>query len=189
MVNERQPKLSPDDWTGAALLALAEGGLSAVAIEPLASRLGTTKGSGYWHFANRAALVEATLLRWERDYTEQVIEHTAQPTDPTMSLRHLLRAAIHRAGPQSVEMALLAASADPSVAPVLRRVTERRLGYLTELFLGLDFDEQQARRRALRAYSTYLGYAQLARTAPDLLPAGDEIDAVLTDLLDSVTAR
>jgi Bacterial regulatory proteins, tetR family len=33
----------------AALAAIAKGGLAAVAVEPLAARLGATKGSFYWH--------------------------------------------------------------------------------------------------------------------------------------------
>ncbi|MEU8610821.1 helix-turn-helix domain-containing protein [Actinoplanes sp. NPDC048791] len=68
-----QPRLTADDWTSAALEAMAGGGLAAVAVEPLAARLGATKGSFYWHFANRDALIEAAVLRWERDHTEAVI--------------------------------------------------------------------------------------------------------------------
>ena len=41
-------------------------GLAAVAVEPLAARLGATKGSFYWHFRNRDAMLEAALQRWER---------------------------------------------------------------------------------------------------------------------------
>jgi AcrR family transcriptional regulator len=37
--------LSRDDWTRAALEALAAAGLAGVAVEPLARRLGASKGS------------------------------------------------------------------------------------------------------------------------------------------------
>ncbi|MDQ6732181.1 MAG: TetR/AcrR family transcriptional regulator, partial [Actinomycetota bacterium] len=53
--------LSRTDWTEAALLALAHDGLAGVAVQPLARRLGATKGSFYWHFADRAELIAATL--------------------------------------------------------------------------------------------------------------------------------
>jgi AcrR family transcriptional regulator len=68
-------RLSASDWTAAALDALAAGGLAAVAVEPLATRLGTTKGSFYWHFTNRDALLRAVLERWERTDTEDVITY------------------------------------------------------------------------------------------------------------------
>ena len=62
---ERNGRLSADDWAAAALEQIAEQGVSAVAVEPLARRLGVTKGSFYWHFPSRDALLQAALERWE----------------------------------------------------------------------------------------------------------------------------
>ena len=56
--------LTREDWTRAALLAIAEGGTGAVAVEPLAARLGATKGSFYWHFRSRSDLLAAALATW-----------------------------------------------------------------------------------------------------------------------------
>ncbi|MFF5209113.1 TetR family transcriptional regulator [Streptosporangium sp. NPDC000396] len=39
--------LTRDGWSRAALNAMAEGGIAAVAVDRLASRLGTTRGSFY----------------------------------------------------------------------------------------------------------------------------------------------
>lgn len=49
----RGNRLSADDWAQAALDLIAEQGVGAVAVEPLARRLGVTKGSFYWHFLAR----------------------------------------------------------------------------------------------------------------------------------------
>src|SRR5688500_18331891 len=83
-------RLTVDDWTAAALEAMAGGGLAAVAVEPLATRLGATKGSFYWHFANRDALIEAAVLRWEREHTEAVIGLINAQPDPLARLRLLV---------------------------------------------------------------------------------------------------
>jgi AcrR family transcriptional regulator len=163
--------------------------MAAVAIEPLATKLGATKGSGYWHFANRADLVEATLQRWEREHTEQVIAQVEQHADPRERLRNLLHAVVGRTSLQTVELSLLGYADDPIVGPVLKRVTERRLGYLTRLFAELDFDGPQAKRRALLAYTTYLGHAQLARTAPGTVPTGSARIIYLDSVLTALTAR
>jgi len=56
--------LSAGDWEQQALVLIAEKGIRAVAIESLARRMGVTKGSFYWHFPNRDALLEQSLLRW-----------------------------------------------------------------------------------------------------------------------------
>ncbi len=62
----------PSTLTGSdrgALLALARDGFAGVAVEPLARKLGATKGSFYWHFATRAELIAATLELWEQRET------------------------------------------------------------------------------------------------------------------------
>src|SRR5580698_4207172 len=57
--------LTRADWIGTAVEALARDGLRAVAVEPLAERLGATKGSFYWHFRDRNALLQAAVEHWE----------------------------------------------------------------------------------------------------------------------------
>ena len=152
-----RPRLTATDWVRAALEAIAEGGLAAVAVEPLARRLGTTKGSFYWHFPNRDALIAAALAEWERVETEQVIERVSVVRDPAERLRALTAAAFaDRAG--GLRDAALAASADhPLVKPVLQRLTARRLTYVTGVFVELGWPEADARRRALLLFSSYPG--------------------------------
>jgi AcrR family transcriptional regulator len=170
------PRLTVDDWTSAALDALAGGGLAAVAVEPLAARLGATKGSFYWHFANRDALIEAAVLRWEREHTEAVIRHVDAEPDPLARLRLLIGLVLESTVVQddgSVELAMLATADHPHVAPVLARVTERRVAYTAGLFAALGWPAEEARRRGLLAVTAYLGYAQMAHVAPGTLPAAE----------------
>ena len=159
--------LGKEDWIREALFAIAEGGSGAVAVEPLAKRLGTTKGSFYWHFAGRDALVAATLERWERTDTEDVITAIEAEPDLTARLRLLLGHALD--GGARVELALQPAAAHPLVAPVLGRVTRRRLDYLTDVFTELGFAVGTARERSVLAYTAYLGHAQLT-AVPDAAP-------------------
>ena len=161
-------RLSADDWTRAALAALADGGLAAIAVEPLAARLGATKGSFYWHFAGRDALVAATLERWERTATEDVITAIGVEPDLAARLRLLMSHALD--GGARVELALQPSAAHPLVAPVLARVTLRRLDYLTALFRDLGFEPDIARERSVLAYTAYLGHAQLTHATPDAAP-------------------
>ncbi|WP_430787237.1 TetR/AcrR family transcriptional regulator [Actinoplanes sp. G11-F43] len=198
MTSPRSPKqpatrLTADDWTRAALQAIARGGLAAVAVEPLAARLGATKGSFYWHFANRDALIEAALNRWESDHTDAVIALVETESDPLARLRLLIGTVIGYAGgsrEESIELGMLATADHPHVAPVLARVTERRVAYTATLFEGLGLPRPEARRRALLAVSAYLGHAQLAHAAPQVVPgdAGELRDYVdrIVELLTTV---
>lgn len=182
-------RLTKDDWTAAALAALADGGLASVAIEPLAARLGTTKGSAYWHFPNRDALLHATLDRWEHDNTEAVIalveSASAEPAD---RLRHLFATVLEADRAAHIELALQASADHPLVVTALRRVTTRRLTYLATLFTQLGFPPPAARRRALLAHAIYLGQAQLTRSTPAVLPATPAARrAHLADVLHTMT--
>jgi AcrR family transcriptional regulator len=183
-------RLAKDDWTKAALDALAEGGLSAVAIEPLAAKLGATKGSAYWHFPNREALVRAALDRWEVERTDAIIARLEMAEDPREQLRLLFKAAFADPEANRVQLALHAAATDPVVAPVLARVTERRIAYLTHLYRGIGFPDEDAARRAALAYTTYLGTIQLRRSVPGVLPAdADGWRAYLDDAAHALTVE
>ena len=183
-----RPRLTPDDWVAAALSAIAEGGLAAVAIEPLAARLGATKGSFYWHFANRDGLLETALASWERQTTTEVAARArAAAPDPAGQLRLLITEVARIAETDRVGLALLASAAQPAVAATLDRVTRHRLAILVTLFGELGLPAATARRRALLAYSAYLGHAQLSHTTPEVLPRGraarhSYLDEVITTL-------
>jgi AcrR family transcriptional regulator len=189
-VAERK-RLTAHDWTAAALEALAAGGVAAVAVEPIAARLGTTKGSFYWHFPSRDALLEAALLEWERTHTEDVIRIVEAEPDLRRRMRTLLAVALGSHGDRPgnrVELALQPTAGHPLVAPVLARVTRRRLDYLTDLFGRLGFAPEEARQRSMLAYTAYLGHAQLAHATPGLAPEGAELPAYVDATIATLTA-
>ena len=190
----KRKSLGRHDWTEAALEALARGGLSAVGVEPLAKELHTTKGSFYWHFTDRNALLEATLELWEVRDTERVIAAIDETQDVLTRLRTLLRTAFtstlaNAADDRgSVELALQASAAEPVVAATLERVTRRRLAQLTQLYTELGLNPSQARERSLLAYTAFLGHMQLAHATPDLLPRGRAFSKHVSQVVDTLVS-
>ena len=185
--------LTATDWSTAALAALERNGLAAVAVEPLAKTLGATKGSFYWHFTGRDDLIAAALELWERRDTDGVIAAVDQAADRADRLRVLLRlvfrAVVGTPGAGSIELALQPHAGHPLVAPVLARVTERRMSILESLYAEQGLSVSQAHDRALLAYTTYLGHAQLAHATPDRLPSGAAftryVDRIVETLADA----
>lgn len=182
-------RLSKEDWLREALLVVAESGTAAVAVEPLATRLGATKGSFYWHFRNREDLIAQMLERWERVTTEAVVAELEHIADPAERFRRVMRIAMsyndNDAGGQA-EMGLLASARDPLVGPVLTRVTDARLDYLEDCLRDMGFPPAAARRRARLAYSAYLGWYELRRIAPRRTPVAREragYERVMLDLV------
>ena len=176
----RRPRLTAQDWVRAALAAIADDGLAAVSVEPLARGLGTTKGSFYWHFADREMLVGAALLAWEAGETNEVAEMLAPLPEARTRLRVLMGAALGDRPGARVEAALLADAGLPQVRTVLDRATRARTGYLRRLFHDLGVDAPD--RRATTAFALYLGLLHLRRAGSTVVPQGTELDAYVEHL-------
>ena len=158
---ERAGRLSADDWAQAALDLIAEQGVAAVAVEPLARRLGVTKGSFYWHFPSRDALLQAALERWESVEQEAVFGTLERVPDPRERLRALFQMVAHEYQSHVIYSALLKALDHPSVQPVIDRVSKRRLDYLAASFRQTGLVREDALHRARLTYAAYVGFLQL----------------------------
>ncbi len=175
-------RLSAGDWEAAALDALADSGLAGVAIEPLARRLGVTKGSFYWHFVDRDALLRAALRRWEESYTERVIARLADVREPRERLGRLIASVLASGRSDRIHIAL-AAARHPLVREAVARVTRRRLAYLESCYVDLGLPRREARRSALLAYTAYVGLVHLRLEAPREIPGDDASAAYVEHLI------
>ncbi|MDC8011300.1 TetR/AcrR family transcriptional regulator [Tahibacter soli] len=154
-------RLTPVDWEQAGLDTLGELGVSAVAVEPLARRLGVTKGSFYWHFPSREALLKIILERWELQDEEEFALVEAI-TDPKERMRSLFRRTGETAmKSHAIYASLLRSPEHPIVQPVLTRVTNRRLAFLTDAYRQAGYEADSAFRARL-AYAAYAGFLQLS---------------------------
>ena len=173
----RADRLGPDDWTRAALHAIAENGTKSVSVERLARELGTTKGSFYWHFKDRPALIDAALARWERDFTDRVIEQLATIEDPRQRFRALLETTFTDQPGIVIDANLVADAGDPAVGAALERAARKRLAFVDRVFAQIG--TPGGSDRALLAFSAYVGLAQLRRTAPLLTPKSRRVQAYI----------
>ena len=149
-------------WIQAALMAMADG-LDAVAVERLAPSLGLTKGSFYWHFKSKAALIDAALELWRDWGTDDLIAQLDMLSDPAERLAELIAISWDEPVLLRVEATLMAAAAarHPGIRPVYEQVNARRLKYVQALYRGLGLSAADARRWAVTLYSAYLGTLQL----------------------------
>lgn len=154
MANLQTPR---GTWVDAALQAMATGGPDAVRIEALAASLGVTKGGFYWHFKDRQALLGEMLDGWERAAAEDVIARVeSRPADPRAKLQQLfeLATSVDFAG----ELAIRDwARRDREVAKRVRRVDNRRMGYLRSLFEQFCANQDDVEARSMLAFSLFIG--------------------------------
>lgn len=144
----------------AALEMIGEHGVAAVAVEVLAKRLGVTKGSFYWHFTNREALIQATLERWEREDILTFERSVNLFKDPRDKLRALFRRTREEVHSHVIFCALFMAADHPLVGPVMQRVSERRIEFLRDGFAKLGMGRKDALNRARLTYLSYVGFLQ-----------------------------
>lgn len=179
---ERQGRLSADDWAQAALDLIAETGVQAVAVEPLARRLGVTKGSFYWHFPSRDALLQAALERWESVEQEALFGALEKVPDARERLRALFNMVAREYKSHVIYSALLKAQDHATVHPVIERVSKRRLDYLTASFRQAGLGREDAQHRARLTYAAYVGFLQLNLQLHQARMQQDEFDAYVEHL-------
>jgi AcrR family transcriptional regulator len=151
----RTPRIQ---WIRQALQALSDGGPDAVRVEPLARALGVTRGGFYWQFEDRRALLDA----WERSTTEEVAERLeSEGGDARAKLRRLFTLT----SPSVVRTDLAVrdwARRDKAVAERLRRIDNRRMGYLRSLFSAFSPDPDEVEARSFLAFSLLIGNHYIA---------------------------
>jgi AcrR family transcriptional regulator len=150
-------------WVEEGLRALAAGGPDAVRVEVLAQALGVTKGGFYGHFADRRALLEEMLDSWERMSTDEVLERVERRGGDARAKIRLAGALTFSPELLPVDLAIRDwARRDPAVAERLRRVDNRRMDYLRQLFGAISSSEDEAEARSMLAFSLVIGHHFMA---------------------------
>jgi AcrR family transcriptional regulator len=167
-------RLGPGEWVNAGLKALAKSGFSALKAETLAKKLGVSRGSFYWHFADVSAYHAAILQRWREVALENIIEELDRAADGR--LEALLRRAFSAGA--GLERAVRAwATADPRARAAVDAVDAERIGYLRKLAIEAGVHPSVAATRARIMNWAYLGFALSSNKLDD-----DSLKRVIKDL-------
>lgn len=160
------PKLSRDDWLDAAFASVVEGGFDAMRVLTLADKLGVTRGSFYWHFADHAELLAALLQGWrERELQTEMQLRADTSADPRADLERLLQAALAHAGADLQDMRFELAlrslgRRDPHVAAMLAEIDALRMALFVDMFKRLGLEAKSAGDLASLFYLCIVGSHQ-----------------------------
>ncbi|UXX84477.1 TetR/AcrR family transcriptional regulator [Roseovarius pelagicus] len=164
MNKQRTQRLTRQDWLRTGLNALASDGSSALQAEPLARRLGTTKGSFYWHFADLPAFQAELIERWEDEAIEMVHAAKSSPQGDAARLRHYAQTIMDMSASDAaaifpVEPAIRAwGLSHDGAAAAIRRVDAKRLDHLGSLLGAIGVSNPEMARII---YSASLGMEAL----------------------------
>ena len=159
-VEPATPSLGKSDWIGAALDFLMREGVEAVQITRLAKALEVSRGSFYWHFADRQNLLDCVLDEW-RAANLPVIEKELARAD-SLSEGILAFFAIWEINAQfsaQLDHAVRDwARLEGAVLDVVRREDAQRIGTIAAMFQRFGFDADEAEVRARILYFAQVGY-------------------------------
>jgi AcrR family transcriptional regulator len=160
-------RLTADDWLQAGYSIVAEEGLNALKLDRLCTRLGVTKGSFYWHFADMAAYRQALIESWAqlKDAERRDIEQMRDV--PARERLSQMMASLVRPRQWSLERAMREwARSDETVAAAVRSADRRLLNAVREAFRDFGFDTDEADLRANTAFAAGVGLLHLAGPSP-----------------------
>jgi len=154
-----ETRAGESDWIRAGLSLLGRAGIEAVRVEPLAERLGVTKGSFYWHFKDRDALHAAMLETWRVDTTRNAIERVeTESVSKADRLTRLIGLAANNAWIARLEIAVRAwAKTDERAARAVAQIDRQRMDYIASLLRDLGIEARTARLRARLLYLAMIG--------------------------------
>ena len=150
---------SRQDWLRAAVQVFGRDGLEGVRVDPLARGLGVTKGSFYWHFRDRADLLEALIDLWEEETTWLITQasEASGPYDRLLRFFQLISPA--RNYPSDREM-FAWGRRSAQVRARANAVELKRVGFIEEQLLATGVSAPTAARRAEIAYLATLGWVE-----------------------------
>jgi AcrR family transcriptional regulator len=175
--NERGWRGSADLWLDAAYQLLVEGGVEAVKVMPLAEKLGLSRTSFYWHFADREALLDGLVARWQSRNTANLVRQTEAPaatiTEAVLNLFDCW--IIQDLFDSRLEFAIRTwALTDPALGKTLAAADATRIAAIKTMFLRFGYPDAEADIRAHTVYLTQIGYISMRVDEP-LLPRLDRI--------------
>jgi AcrR family transcriptional regulator len=180
---DRSWRGTPELWLQAAHAMLVEGGVEAVKVMPLAERLGLSRTSFYWHFADREALLSALVELWRAKNTGSLVARCEAPAGTVAeAMLNLIDCWVD---PQlfdsGLEFAMRTWSlTDPGVAAEMASADATRITAITGLFLRFGYGATEADTRARTLYLTQVGYIALRSNESFNVRMGRIPDYVLT---------
>src|SRR5690606_3902111 len=176
--------LTAQDWVLAAMRRLATHGVDHIRVEPLATQLKVSKGSFYWHFTNRDALLTAVLNLWQSQGTEAIIAAVdSEPPGSEARLHVLIQQTFGQPQHDGIELGIRAwATRDATARTIVESVDARRLAYVTGLLHQYGLSKQTARTRAELMYRTLIGEFTL-RSHRHLPLDGVALEALVTSMI------
>ncbi|KQU81777.1 hypothetical protein ASD00_35025 [Ensifer sp. Root31] len=188
--------MTREAWIHAGIDALIEEGIASVKIQVMAKRLGVSRSSFYWFFADLQALHGELLEHWLTKNTSPIIERALRPAATvTKAVCHIFECWVDPAlfDPRLDAAVRSWGQVEAVIRDVVDQADDQRVDAITRMFVRYSYPEEEAFIRARVLYFTQVGHftlgirddleMRLRLVRPYLLsftgrlPADDEVEA------------
>ena len=168
-------RLTKEDWVVVALRELAGQGHNSLTANRLASVLGVSRGSFYWHFQNIEDFEISVLKRWQQLATDSIIEEMERLESPEQRLATLVRTSL--SAETRLERAVRCWAIDnDSVAQFVSGIDTKRMDYVRQLLVAIGGEHADVSMRAQVLYWASVG--MIMGPTSDQMAAMKESDLV-----------
>jgi AcrR family transcriptional regulator len=177
-------RLTRDHWIEVASRVLREESVDAVRIERLAELLDATRGSFYWHFKDRAELLNEVLAVWRLRQTNRIIERLKEdlsltPMQRVIGLRNTAKQTRRSEEAAQLELAVRSwARHDRSARKVVVDVDRERIAIAETFLCDAGMPKDLAMTWAFVGYAFTVGSSVLG---PELVQ--DKMESARTLLM------
>jgi AcrR family transcriptional regulator len=159
--------LAATDWVEAGFSLLADEGVKGLTLDRLCKRVGATKGSFYWHFADLGAYRATLAQTWAEVHDSDRAEFTANaglaPRERLARMMEVLLGQRH----WMLERAMREwARSDADVAAAVAASDRRVRRAVRQAYLDDGFSAQEADVRADATFAAGVGFLHLSASAP-----------------------
>jgi AcrR family transcriptional regulator len=160
-------RLGRTDWVEAGFSLLATDGVKALTLDRLCKRVGATKGSFYWHFADLGAYRSALVDTWAEVHDSDRAEFTGSadlsPRERLTGMMGVLLGQRH----WMLERAMREwARSDADVAAAVASSDRRVRRAVRQAYLDDGFSTEEADVRADATFAAGVGFLHLSASAP-----------------------
>lgn len=178
-------RVTKRDWLDKALEILVSEGIDAVRVVDLARQLKVSKSGFYWHFKDRAELLEAMKQYWVDEFSSEFIAAALVDDRPLRERLIALIGAIRKKQSGKLDLAFTSwAQTDPSVKDIIDHVRDMRITFVKNLLAKSAARDEKLNLRA-RLFVVYFSWSEVMFEPKCGELAGEDLNEVLDIIVGS----
>ena len=162
-----------------ALNVLVSDGVDAVRIADLARQLRISKSGFYWHFRDRADLLDSMKSYWVEDFSHQIISETLGQERPLRDRLLSVVQTIRKKRSGDLDLAFTSwGRSDPDVASLVGRVTDMRVEFIRNLLAETGCTNTELDARA-QLFVVYFSWSEVTFAPTKYGLLGEKLNMIL----------